>query len=864
MSQKWRRSQEWDRQHFPSWAWPARAILHVFSTITLSVFLLGFVVVYAIVASVPVGLLATVPTYLVYGLTALLAIALVGAVLVWLPGRLLKRSGAGGGIRFAAGLVGVLASIVLGSLAWNRFVWPSLHYDPATGHGLMLFADFVARYSSTTLRRLPGVEMSELEFYSWWPLRVVLLAFVLNMVIATVRRIEFTFENIGVLTVHTGIVMIALGSVYYTGLKKEGDTILFAGQASPSGEPTIGPPSSSFYDNTRVALFVDQFKGYEQRPLRGVPRYNEYGLDAGHPDAPTLSRIAGRATESDAAAARTLSMSVMDRPTQLVDPDISFRIVGYAPYAEVEEDLRKATDAEIAAARSAGTALRSVRTVNMHSFLPDEKGRTPEGPVWVFPLEPSRPSARVAGDQVVAIEYMLNADETRWRDLGERIPLGARNALVVEVPASGFREVYAVERGSRLEVGDTGYTLTVADITPEPPFPIITKGYEGATSSVAIVRVTEPGGGSFERWIYHRFPEISQDMLDTVNERGMPARRDADPGIRISYIDANQVNVYIDERPDGGVRSIVRLPSGEVRAAESADPTSHIDIVPGRIAVSVGERWEHAIPVARPRPTPEHERDSQFMGTHDRAVLGVEVSASLGPTAAAERWSTVVWLPFCKYLEIADDLVKRVDLPDGRSLNLAFGRVRHPLPGFDVRLVDFQMIAYDHRGAPRDYQSTLLVSPNGRGPAFEAFTHVTRLNAPLTAPFRWNPERSWFTNAAGRLAAGLNPSQYKFSQAGWDAEMWKQTQAMVDAGQLKRPFVRYTILGVGNNPGIHIIAFGSVMMAVGIPWAFYVKPLLVQRKKRKIQRQLAEGTYVRPTPRTEELAAAAIGKGSIS
>jgi hypothetical protein len=84
--------------------------------------------------------------------------------------------------------------------------------------------------------------------------------------------------------------------------------------------------------------------------------------------------------------------------------------------------------------------------------------------------------------------------------------------------------------------------------------------------------------------------------------------------------------------------------------------------------------------------------------------------------------------------------------------------------------------------------------------------------------------------------------------------MWTQSQQMVDSGQAKRPFVRYTILGVGNNPGIHIIALGSILMGVGIPWAFYVKPLLVQRKKRKIQQQLADGTYVRP-PRTPRASA---------
>jgi hypothetical protein len=59
------------------------------------------------------------------------------------------------------------------------------------------------------------------------------------------------------------------------------------------------------------------------------------------------------------------------------------------------------------------------------------------------------------------------------------------------------------------------------------------------------------------------------------------------------------------------------------------------------------------------------------------------------------------------------------------------------------------------------------------------------------------------------------------------------------AGLGARPVSRWTILGVGNNPGIYVIATGAVMMGVGIPWAFYIKPLLVRREKKKIQERLA-------------------------
>ncbi|MBZ0170829.1 MAG: hypothetical protein K8E66_00465, partial [Phycisphaerales bacterium] len=107
-----------------------------------------------------------------------------------------------------------------------------------------------------------------------------------------------------------------------------------------------------------------------------------------------------------------------------------------------------------------------------------------------------------------------------------------------------------------------------------------------------------------------------------------------------------------------------------------------------------------------------------------------------------------------------------------------------------------------------------------------------------------------------RLTNGLNPNQFKLSQSGWDRDGWMQTQRMADAGQLKRPFARYTILQVGNNPGIHVIALGGVLIAIGIPWAFYVKPWLVKREKRR----LAEAAKSRVAERIDAVQEEAAGE----
>jgi hypothetical protein len=94
-----------------------------------------------------------------------------------------------------------------------------------------------------------------------------------------------------------------------------------------------------------------------------------------------------------------------------------------------------------------------------------------------------------------------------------------------------------------------------------------------------------------------------------------------------------------------------------------------------------------------------------------------------------------------------------------------------------VQLVDFEMIAYDHRGAPRDYQSIVRVTPLSADASFDQFEHVVKLNAPLRAPHHWDEDRSWLSNMTLRLISGLRPDQYKLSQAGWD-----QAGLAADAG----------------------------------------------------------------------------------
>jgi len=463
---------------------------------------------------------------------------------------------------------------------------------------------------------------------------------------------------------------------------------------------------------------------------------------------------------------------------------------------------------------------------------PDEEGQRM---LW-FALAPGDAVSKMHETPEIAVEYAIGMDPVRWNDLKAQLPIGSPAGLVVEIPEADYRGVMSPRIGVRTPVGNTGWHLTLQQVAPEPPFPIVTPGYDGATSSVALVRLEPPLGEPFVRWVYHRFPEISQDLLEQASADGRPTRRDPDASVRVGFIDASKLQVYFNENPETGlVDAIVRTPGG-VEVRDGLEPGSRLREPVARLSFDLADRWEDARQIEIPAVVAEDQRDGNSVGTFDKAMIAVEVSQQ------NTDWSDVVWLPFCKFTDVTSlraAAQRAVDLPDGRRISLVFGRVQHRLPGFQLRMLDFKMLSYDHRGSPRDYQT--LVRVESTDGAFESYDHVTRLNAPLKAPFLWSSARGLAANVVGEILSHLSPRQYKFSQAGWDRAGWEQSQELVDQGMLARPRANFTILGVGNNPGIHIIALGGVLMGVGTPWAFYIKPWLVRRQRDKLKAQHAGG-----------------------
>jgi hypothetical protein len=74
------------------------------------------------------------------------------------------------------------------------------------------------------IRQYRVFEMTEYEWFNWWPFNLLMVLICLNLTTATLRRIPFRAVNYGVWMIHTGIIILCLGSFWYFSTKIEGDS----------------------------------------------------------------------------------------------------------------------------------------------------------------------------------------------------------------------------------------------------------------------------------------------------------------------------------------------------------------------------------------------------------------------------------------------------------------------------------------------------------------------------------------------------------------------------------------------------------------------------------------------------------------
>lgn len=686
-----------------------------------------------------------------------------------------------------------------------------------------------------------ALELTEMAAFAHWLFTGLVLVMCVCVTIATLTRIPLSTMNLGVWIIHTGLLTLSAGAILYFGAKVEGDVLLESprvelvsnanqrelarllaaegeswanfmpragGQVAVrvdavesegglpaqrvtltarSGESaaqtmqltpaapqvalneqvslrlrTFGP-QSTFYDKERAALFVrraDQ-QSWTHAELHGLPIYRERYADEGAP----LTDVNGRAIPSRRVTP-AISLAGISIPTgwfeawrlpidtTLADVPFDVSVISYVPFVEGLTDV------------PAGGG----SVVNPALLLAVDAGGQIAGERALFAMDPARSAWAEPG-----IELRWAATpEQREAWLSE---LTGPDELLIETLDPPTRQVLAVVANQTIAVEGTPYSLTIQQLLPD--WPMMSPGYEGASSPALLVSV-DNGQTEFSRTVIERFPELIQD----IDETGQRLRdRLVDSNIRLRYRAAGRGGRWIIVGEPGGALTLGAFDKfGKVsRQPLTVGTPASAPLLGQSVRLIVRQFFERARRVEAPVLQPLSVREA----TDPRAASAIRVRITgKGPLAG---WSDLRWITFSPYPDVQSRPLVVQPPATPQAWELVYSRVPHAL-GAELIGERLRVNFFPGRSSADTWQSDF---------------YFRRGSEPYA-------KRVVLTNRTSEIG------DWTLFQSGAARDHWS-----------------YTVLGVGNRRGMAAMALGSTLIPVGSLYAFYLKPVLRRRRQQE-------------------------------
>lgn len=672
---------------------------------------------------------------------------------------------------------------------------------------MLLIAIYVAVGSGR-----PGVreffEMDELGFFNAWPLKALMILLVSNLVVVTFVRIPFTVPRYGVWMIHTGIVTLIFGMAYYYRFKQEGLAFVMK-------EGT----ATHYYDRWERALYtrVDGIGTNDMVVLESLPRFHSYeptdkpNWRMGGSDLRGIKPVvvARAAPAADAAAGGTGASQVKVAPLhQMIGhgSEIELDVVGYWPYAEIVTSYLSGT----------GSGITGVRVI-----AEDHDGHEVRR-MWLVGSEG-------AGGSEMLGELELEHREVATEAVANEMIAALGKVHVLEISAGGESKRVGVDVGSKFDVG--GYAFEVETFDPA------WRTMQGDVVQLLTFMVTPPAGAPFKekfrRQVIPGREKVTDWKLGEAGAGPMGKRQNEplDPSLVTRYSFNDSLRLLPKEGREKRIFLTTPASAGGktwVLGTSSARPARSTELEAGKADLVFGEGADRAVlKIERQDGLVRNEKVVEVPKNKRERVTG-EVGAAqvVAVLVKSGGWSKIVNVPFSQWA-VSNPGWKdgMVTLPEsGRTIQFQLGNRQRPIAPdglgrpSTVRLDKFDLVSYAggsaNTGMQRDFKSTLTIR-EGNGKERKGLAHM---NNPV-----------YF---GGTPIFGLGDTYWTLFQAQWDPN-----------GQ------RFTVLGVGNRPGVWIMTAGSVILTIGLMYAFYAKPLIIRRMKEKaIAEAKAKGKAV-PEPK---------------
>lgn len=445
-------------------------------------------------------------------------------------------------------------------------------------------APFVPLRSGDGLRWVHAWESlgwTSAEYYAAWPLIALLALFVVNMIVATIRRIEFRWINAGVLTVHAGIVLLATGAAIDSTSRERGELFLKAGTPLEWVDRFTVPGE--------IELSVEVAGDRASLPLRGLPRYRGESHDEGDPFARWAPPISGAPEQS---------------------------VLAYAPRARVRDTWARVESGGVAA-----------WTLNWHGTGAEEWSgvlAATSGPETVFRLPDG-----------TRLAHLGDADDEAWAVASAPTP-GDSNAFLA-ITADEECRLVPVWPGARLRDEQSGASITVVSIERFSVVPSSLEQGRDPVVSPALIATVRLGQGP-ERTVVllADAPRSSYEIVETLRDPPAVVPLATDPTLaKLAFIDTATPAVTLR-----GLEAVVRAPGGAIEGPMPIAPGGRLRLG-GDSELRFEAFAEHVRPVRVLEPLSRDSLPAEAVGS--RLHAAVLVRSEGGAPAVwlpVTRWGT--------------------------------------------------------------------------------------------------------------------------------------------------------------------------------------------------------------------------------
>ncbi len=731
-------------------------------------------------------------------------------------------------------------------------------------------------WTHAQMRQWRPFEMTEFEWFHWWPFDLMIGLIALTLIVTTLRRIPFRVINLGVWTIHTGIIVLIVGSFIYFHSKVEGDApvarrkivLKLEGVADPV-ELLAAPGSSAFIgsgsnrmtvevgeidpawtlrsgvDQGETAYSVnlivtDPSKRFVRQLIANHPEYTEDLMFTNDPGQP-------------------MKRAVKETGTTILEPRLTATLDYESQgYFYLRNDLAKSWALYVRPVGATQWVMRPIEGLPLYNDRFSSRSEVFE--VAGSPLVPIDPltvsiPATSPDDPCPNVTFTANG-YLRYAQTKSRLVGGGANAP--------FNPSASINVKSA-EGSNASYQLIALD-------PERSSGDEGLIRMVAVSSEAE-----FEKLLRRAevkiaIPAAGIDVIEAVRIPQEDAKDNAanpfipigDPQLGYGFrVLAAQDDLPVAQSKASVLIIDIQTPTSTIRRWVFDDPTLTRDVPAtggahgGPVAPDPSVQFEYrpgggrALLTLAAGPSPDQLRLVASFGesagksqvvTVDQpmtlpAGLTIEVS-SYQPRSVIDTRPMIV--PIEQQIRDAREMFSQIllSVPGGESRWMEFSMYafddfrfalrRHPFHPMQVKLADGREmeLLFSRQRLPLDTEVALeefvLTSHEG------GYTGQAGTIRDYTSILRFREGDQWGSPTQVSVNSPIEHNGLWYFQAQWDPP--EPPSSRNERGSRG---LNYTVLGVGNREGVWIQLAGCVIAMLGMIYAFYVKPILIRRRSER-------------------------------